>query len=204
MPFELTNAPTIFHQLMESCLGDLHLQQCIIYLDNIIIFSKTVDALLDRWWAVFKKIEQTNWWLKPSKYEFFKERIEYLGHIVSKVGIETNPKKIEKVKNWPRLKTIMELWGFLGLCNCYRTFIERFSQKARPLYKLLTGLDKKALKKKDGNLKWNWTEEHTEYFELLKEICTNTPVLAYADYSKPFKVHTDASEIGLGAILYQE
>ena len=104
------------------------------------------------------------------------------------------------MKNW----TITDLRGFLGLCNYYHNFIEDFSQKARPLYKLLTGLGNKALKRKGGNIKLEWTEENEACFELLKEICTNTPVLAYADYSKPFKVHTDASETGLGAILYQD
>ena len=104
---------------MESCLGDLHLKQCIIYLDDIIISSKTIDEHLDQLKAIFKKLEQANPWLKPSKCEFFKERIKYLGHIASRAGIETNPKKIDKVKNWPKPKTLTELRGFLGLCNYY-------------------------------------------------------------------------------------
>ena len=92
----------------------------------------------------------------------------------------------------------------MGLCNYYRKFIENYSQKALPLYKLLTGLEGKDQKKRGSSHKLNWTEEHTACFELLKAACTSMPVLAYADYTKPFKVHTDASEIGLGAILYQE
>ena len=88
--------------------------------------------------------------------------------------------------------------------NYYQKFIEDFSQKAWPLHKLLTGLDNKVLKKSGGNLKLDWTKEHELCFNLLKEICTNTPMLAYGNYSKPFKLHTDASEIGLGAILYQD
>ena len=191
MPFGLTNAPATFQQLMESCLGELHLQQCIIYLDDIIIFVKTVAKHLKRLRAVFDKLEQANLKLKPSKCEFFQERIEYLGHIVSKRGIETNPWKIEKVKNWPQPKNITELHGFLGLCNCYQKFMENFSQKARPLYKLLTDIDNHLLKKKGGHLKLNWTQENMDCFELLKCICTETPILAYADYSKPFIVHTD-------------
>ena len=125
---------------------------------------------------MFKKLKQANLRLKPSKCEFFKERIEYLNHIVSKTGIETNPKKIEKVKNWPQPRTITDLQGFLGLCNYYRKFIEGFNQKARPLYKLLMGLDNKALKKKGGNIKLEWMEEHEVCPKLLKEIHTNTPV----------------------------
>ena len=189
---------------MEYCLGELHLQQCIIYLDDIIIFVRSVDEHLDRLRNVFAKLEQANLKLKPSKCKFFKERIKYLGHIVLKRGIEMNPKKVEKVLKWPTPKTITELCGFLGLCNYYRKFIQNFSQKARPLYKLLTGIDNKLLKKKGSNIKINWIMEHAECFDVLKQACTDTPVLAYTDYSKPFKVHTDASEIGLGAILYQE
>ena len=123
---------------------------------------------------------------------------------MSKAGIETNPKKIKKVKNWPRPKTITELRGFSGLCNYYRKFIGNFSQKVRLLYKLLTGLNNKLLKRKGGNSGLDWMDEHTECFELLKKICMEMPILAYADYSKPFKVHTDTSEIGIGVILYQD
>ena len=91
MPFWLTNALATFQCLMELCLGELHLQQCIIYLDDIIIFATSIDEHLDRLRAVFDKLEQANLKLKPSKCEFFWERIEYLGHIVSKRGIKTNP-----------------------------------------------------------------------------------------------------------------
>ena len=123
---------------------------------------------------------------------------------MSKAGIETNPKKIQKVLDWPVPKTVMALRGFLGLCNYYRKFIENYSQKALPLYKLLTGLEGKDQKKRGSSHKLNWTDEHMACFELLKVACTSMPVLAYADYTKPFKVHTDAFEIGLGAILYQD
>ena len=129
MPFGLTNAPATFQWLMESCLGDLHLQQCIIYLDDIIIFSKTPGEHLERLRAVFLKLGKAKLRLKPSKCEFFKERVEYLGHIVSKAGIETNPKKIQKVLDWPVPKTVTSLRGFLGLCNYYRKFIKITARK---------------------------------------------------------------------------
>ena len=181
MPFGLMNTPATFQRLMESCLGDLHLQQCIIYLDDIIIFSKTPGEHLARLRAVFLKLEKANLRLKPSKCEFFRERIEYIGHIVSKAGIETNPKKIQKVLDWPVPKMVTSLRGFLGLCNYYRKFIENYSRKALPLYKLLTGLEGKEQKKRGSSHKLNWTKEHQACFNLLKEACTSTPVLAYAD-----------------------
>ena len=101
MPFGLTNALATFQRLMESCLGDLHLQYCIIYLDDIIVFSKTPEEHIERLRSVFQKLDQAGLHLKPSKCEFFKKRVEYLGHIVSENGIETNPKKIKAIVDWP-------------------------------------------------------------------------------------------------------
>ena len=97
MPFGLTNAPATFQHLMESCLGDYHLKYCIIYLDNIIIFSKTPEDHIVRLRKVFKKLDEAGLQLKPSKCELFKDRLEYLGCIVSSQGIETNPKKIKAI-----------------------------------------------------------------------------------------------------------
>ena len=94
---------------MESCLGDLHLKHCIIYLDGIIIFSKTPEEHLERLGQVFEKLSAAGLKLKPSKCEFFKSRIEYLGHIVSKDGIEANPKKIEAIINWPRPRMVTQV-----------------------------------------------------------------------------------------------
>ena len=96
------------------------------------------------------------------------------------------------------------LWGFLGLCNYYRKFIKNFSSIARPLYKLLTGIDNKNTKSRGGRNTINWTDKHEECFKTLKNAFAMTPVLTYANYTKPFKVHTDASEIGLGVVLYQD
>ena len=119
MPFRLTNAPTTFQRLMESCLGDLHLKYCIIYLDDIIIFSKTPEDHIEQLKRVFQKIDQAGLHLKLSKCKFFKKKVEYLGHIVSENGIETNPKKIKDIINWPVPDTVTQLRSFLGFCNYY-------------------------------------------------------------------------------------
>ena len=108
MPFSLTNVPATFQRLMESCLGELHLQYCIIYLDDIIVFSKTPEEQLARLRKVFEKLSESGLKLKPSKCKFFKRRLEYLGHIVSEKGIETNPKKIEAIQKWPIPTNITE------------------------------------------------------------------------------------------------
>ena len=108
---------------MENCLGDLNLSWCVVYLDDIIVFGKSPDELLDRLNGVFEKLRQANLKLKPSKCTFFKQEISYLGHRVSKNGIATDPKKVEVVNNWPVPKTIKELRSFLGFVGYYRKFI---------------------------------------------------------------------------------
>ena len=98
MPFGLTNAPATFQRLMETCLGDMHLNWCIIYLDDVIVFSKDIPSHLERLRGVFTKLREAGLKLKPSKCEFFREKIHYLGHVVSKLGIETDQTKIEAIR----------------------------------------------------------------------------------------------------------
>ena len=139
MPFGLTNAPATFQRLMESCLGDLHLTWCIIYLDDIIIFSKNPDDHITRLEGVFEKLAEAGLKLKPSKCEFFKARLKYLGHVVSPQGIATDPKKIEAILKWPRPKTVTDVRSFTGFTNYYRKFIKGYAKIARPLHELTSG-----------------------------------------------------------------
>ena len=117
MPFRLTNDPATFHQLMETCLGDLNLNWCIIYLDDIVIFSKDPASHLERLEAVFQKLEQARLKLRPSKCELFWWQITYLGHIVSAQGIATDEGKIEAIQKWPTPTTWQKcgvFWDLLG------------------------------------------------------------------------------------------
>ena len=198
MPFGLTNAPATFQRLMENCLGDLHLSWCIIYLDDIVIYSKTIEEQLERLDAVLDRLEAAGLKLKASKCEFFKLQITYLGHVVSKDGIATDPSKIEAVKEWPIPRDTSELRRFLGFASYYRRFISKFSQKAKPLNDTLKGSQGQR------KVKIEWNQQCQDSFDTLKKACTELPVLAYADFSKPFKLQTDASGLGLGAVLYQE
>ena len=197
MPFGLTNAPTTFQQLMQSCLGNLHLHYCIIYLD-VIVFSKTPEEHLLRLRAVLEKLNQAGLKLKPSKCEFFKQKLIYFGHVVSKNGIQTDPKKVEAMCKWPVPTNVTEVRSFLGFTNYYQRFIKKYAQIAKPLYKLIWG---ENVSKKLNSIKWD--SECQQAFNNLKELCTTTPILAYADFVKPFKLHTNASVLGLGAVLYQ-
>ena len=147
---------------------------------------------------MFEKLSKAGLKLKPSKCEFFKEKITYLGHIVSKDGIETDPKKIASVKHWPRPETVTQVCKFLGFTNYYRKFLHQYAQIARPLNQLISGDNAKRKRTKIV-----WTEECKIAFVKLKELCSDTPCLAYPDYTKSFKLYTDASESGLGVVLLQ-
>ena len=198
MPFGLTYASATFQRLMEKCLGKLHLSWCIIYLDDIIVFSDSPNEHLCRLRGVFAKLDKAGLKLKPNKCEFFKTRITYLGHIVSSKGIETDPKKVEAVKNWTIPKTVTDVRSFLGFTNYYRRFIKGYAKVAKPLNTLVSGNNANH---KKASIKW--TDECQVAFDKLKELCTSTPILAYANYKKPFQLQTDASDFSLGAVLYQ-
>ena len=198
MPFGATNAPATFQRLMESCLGDLNLNWCIIYLDDIVVFSPTVDEHLERLEAVFQKLKNAGLKLKPSKCNLFRTSIPFLGHIVSAEGITTDPKKVEAVAKWPRPHNVTTVRKFLGFVNYYRRFIKGCSQIARPLYDLISG---ENAKKKTNPIEW--TDAAEDAFQALINCCIKAPILGYADFSLPFELHIDASGTGLGAILYQ-
>ena len=122
---------------METCLGEIHLKWCIICLDDIIVFSKTPEEHIERLKGVFEKLATVGLKLKSSKCEFFKLQGAYLGHIVSKDGIKTDPKKIEAIKNWPVPKTVTEVQSFLGFTNYYRKFVSKYAQIAKPINQLV-------------------------------------------------------------------
>ena len=198
MPFGLTNAPATFQRLMENCLGDLNLHWCIIYLDDIVIFSKDPVSHLERLEAVFRKLEEAGLKLKPSKCELFRRRLAYLGHVISAEGVATDESKIEAIKNWPTPITVTNVRSFLGFTGYYRRFIPKYVQVARPLHELTSG---ENAGKKKAAIKWD--SRCQKAFDDLKTLCTTAPILAYADFTKPFKLHTDACGTGLGAVLYQ-
>ena len=199
MLFGLTNAPATFQCLMESHLGELHLNWCIIYLDDIIIFPKTPQEHLKQLQGVFECLAWAGLKLKPSKCEFFRDSLRYLEHIISKKGIATDPKKIKTILHWPRPKTVTDVRSFTGFTNYYCKYITDYAKIACPLYKLMSGENSK---KKHHNIKW--TDRCQQSFEQLKEHCSQCPVLAYANYKNPFILHTDASTTGLGAVLSQK
>ena len=151
--------------------------------------------------AVFEKLKAASLKLKPSKCDFFKKEIKYLGHVVSEEGVSTDPDKIKSVTEWPQPTTVTEVRSFLGFVSYYRRFIPNVSKVAKPLNKLLQNLEGTPSQKK--KFKVHWGPEQQEAFETLQGLCTESLILAYADFKAPFILHTDASGDGLGAVLYQ-
>ena len=193
MSFGLTNVPATFQHLMETYLGDLHLRWCIIYLDDIILFSKTPGKHIQRQRGAFEKLTAAGLKLKPSKYHFFCTQISYLGHIALKDIIETDTKKIETIVNWSTPKTMTDIRSFLWFVNQHRQFIHCHAHiTGSP--NILTSDDNAAMKRQSVE----WNSDCNEAFKQLKDLCSKTPILAYANYSKSFKLHTDRYGLGLG------
>ena len=143
MPFGLSNSPATYQRLMEECLGDYNMTICVIYLDDLIVFADTFEDHLKRLDMILTRLKQCNLKLSPEKCIFIQEKVHFLGHVVSSEGIETDPTKEEKIKNWPTPANSDELRSFLAFAGYYRRFIKDFSKITRPLSDLLTPTTKK-------------------------------------------------------------
>ena len=172
MPFGLTNAPGTLQRLMETCLGNLNLHWCIIYLDDIVIFSKDLVSHLESLKAVFWKLEEAGLKLKPSKCELFWRQLAYLGHVISAKGVTTDEGKIEAIKNWPTPTNVTEVRSSLGFTGYYCRFIPKFTQVAHPLHELTSG---ENAGKRKAAVKWD--SKCQQAFDDLKMLCTTTPIL---------------------------
>ena len=137
MPFGLSNVGASFCCLMEMCHGDQQYLTLLFYLDNICIFSSSVDKMLNRIKMVLKHLQDFNLKIKPKKSFFFQSKVLFLGHILSKEGISPNPEKVQKVKDWPVPSNVKEVHTFLGLVSYYRQFIPQFVKWANPLHNFI-------------------------------------------------------------------
>lgn len=206
MPFGLCNAPSTFQRLMERLFGDCRYQSVLLYLDDVIVFSSSVQQHLERLDQVFSRLESQGLKVKLSKCHFFQKRVKYLGHVVSAEGVSTDPDKVAVVRDWIQPSNLAELRSFLGFASYYRRFIAGFSNMAAPLNRLVARLLPPGRKGKTPRkpLTEFWDVECEESFLKLKTALITTPVLAYADFQKPFVLEVDASHGGLGAVLSQE
>ena len=192
MPMGLSNSAPVFERLMEKVLFGLTWKICLVYLDDIIIFSRSFEEHVENLKEVFERLKEANLKLSPKKCHFFKKQVKFLGHIVSENGVSTDPSKIQAVKDWPVPKNVKEVRSFVGLTSYYRKFISNYADKARPLHKIT-----------EKNQKFVWTESCQQSFEELKSALITAPVLAYPSRDDLFILDTDASNVGMGAVLSQ-
>jgi hypothetical protein len=192
MPFGLCNAPATFQRYMDITFAGLKWNSCLVYLDDIIVFSPTFEQHLDDLKSVFERIRTSNLRIKASKCNFCCESLTYLGHKITPSGIQPDPKKISAIKEIQIPKTKSQLLSFLGISGYYRRFVYNFAKLAFPLFHLT-----------HDNEEFVWTESHTLAFERLKEILISSPLLNHPNFDHPFIIRTDASDEGIGAVLFQ-
>ena len=199
MPFGLCNTPVTFQRLMQNCLGELNLMYCLIYLDNVIVDSKTLEEHLQRMHIIFDCLREHGLKLKPTKCDLFRMELIYLAHHVNKNGVKPSKKNVASIIAHSPPKTYTNIQSLTGVVGHYRHFIKGFMHIAAPLYDLFSG-DNKDKKSEPVEL----SPEALEAFNILKERCVNAPVLSFPDFKKPFLLETDASGKGLGALLSQK
>ena len=193
MFFGLCNSPATFQAMMDDIFGDM-INECIIivYMDDIFIFAPDEITLTKNTKKVLARLRDNDLFLKPTKCEFNKTKVEYLGMVIEEGKISMDPGKLKGIRDWPSPTTVKQTRGFLGFGNFYRRFIRGFSNLAKPLNDLL---------KKDH--KFIWTDDCQKAFDELKKRFTEEPVLMMPDQTKPFQIETDASKYATGAVLTQ-
>ena len=197
MPFGLTNAPAVFQTLMQQVLSGLNPEEgpefVLVYIDDILVVSHTLDDHLLHLQLVLERLTATGLKLKPSKCHFVRRDVEYLGHRVTPEGLRTNTRLVGAVQEFPRPQNVGEVCRFLGLASYYRRFISQFASIAQPLH---------ALTRKEAP--FDWSDSCEKAMETLQHKLTTAPVLTYPSGGRPYTLETDASILGLGAVLNQE
>ena len=193
MPYGLKNAPASFVEFMNETLDEYIGKFCFVYMDDIIIFSKTVEEHIHHLKLILQRLREKNFTLNRSKCHIAKRELNFLGHVISQNGIKKQPEKVRAIVDFPVPQNVNDVHRFHGLAMWYASFIPNFSWIAEPLYKLLR-----------KNIEFDWGPAQQEAFERIKEHMTNDVMLSGIDYSKPIYLKTDASLIGIGAVLCQK
>lgn len=216
MPQGITGAPATFQRLMEKTVGDMNLLQVIVYLDDLIVFGRSLEEHEERLIKVLDRLGEAGLKISLDKCQFCQPKVKYLGHIVSADGVSPDPAKVEAVTTWPQPTDLKTLKSFLGFCGYYRRFIANYAAIVRPLTELTKGYaptQKSRKHSKDPTRSYlkesepfgdRWDQACTDAFHQVIHSLTHAPVLAFANPDKPYILHVDASLKGLGAVLYQE
>ena len=195
MPFGLTNAPATFMTLMNSIFRDYLGKFVLVFIDDILIYSKNEEEHKQHLKQVFEILREHKLYAKLSKCVFFTSRVEFLGHVISDEGVSVDPRKVTAVAEWPIPKDKTEVRSFLGLASYYRRFVKGFSKITAPMTNLLKG----------KNNVIDWTPECDSSFQTLKLMLIQTLVLTIMEPLKGnIVLCTDASDLAIGAILMQD
>ncbi|CAI7782923.1 unnamed protein product [Closterium sp. NIES-53] len=193
MPFGLTNAPATFQAEMNHILRPL-LDECVVvYLDDILIYSRDMKQHIEHLRRVFEILRREKFYVKLSKSKFALKKVQFLGHMVSAQGVHVDPKKIEAVRTWKTPENVKELQQFLGFANYYNRFVPQYAKIAAPLTNLLK-----------KNTPFKWEDVHQQAVEQLKTALTSAPVLILPDPEKDYVIEADASDQAVGAVLMQD
>jgi predicted aspartyl protease/transposase InsO family protein len=192
MPFGLNNAGATFQRLMDLVLSGLTLEICLVYLDDIIVYSSTLEQHLERLRIVLDRVSRCGMKLKTSKCALMQKSVHFLGHVISGDGVATDPEKVRLVEQWPVPANLGELRSFLGLTGYYRRYVDGYSRIVSPL----TELTQKGRQ-------FIWSETCQRAFETLKQKLSSPPVLAMPNDQDTFVLDTDASDRSIGAVLTQ-
>ena len=193
MPFGLTNAPSTFQSIMNHILEVFLNKFVVVYLDDILIFSDTLEEHVKHVETVLKVLKDNNFTLAKKKCEWAKTEISYLGHVIGNGEIKPDDQKISIIKDWKRPENVKQVQQFIGFINYYHKFIRNFAQIAKPLFELL---------RKD--VRFTWKQDQENAFKQLKESLLNYQCLKSPDVNRPFTVYTDASDYAIGSVLMQE
>ncbi|PKU75012.1 RNA-directed DNA polymerase [Dendrobium catenatum] len=192
MPFGLCNAPSTFMCLMHEVLRPYLDKCCVVYFDDILIYSTSLEEHLTHLNSILETLRHNQLLLNTDKCDFAVSNIHFLGFVLSAEGVHTAPQKIAAIQSWPTPTSLTEVRSFYGLANYYRRFIQNFSGIMEPLTNCLK------------SSQFSWGREQQRNFEKFKEVLSSAPVLAFPDFDKPFQVDTDASAVGIGVVLSQD
>ncbi|CAI7783315.1 unnamed protein product, partial [Closterium sp. NIES-53] len=193
MPFGLTNAPATFQAEMNHILRPL-LDECVVvYLDDILIYSRDMKQHIKHLRRVFEILRREKFYVKLSKSEFALKKVQFLGHMVSTQGVHVDPKKIKSVRTWKTPENVKDLQQFLGFANYYNRFVPQYAKIATPLTNLLK-----------KNTLFKWEDVHQQAMEQLKTALTSAPVLILPHPEKDYVIEADASDQAVGAVLMQD
>ena len=199
MPFGMKNAGATFQRMMDMVLKGLAWQCCMVFVDDVVVYSKTWEEHLRDVEQVLQKFKECGITLNLKKCLLAQNQLPFLGHVVSKEGIKPDPSKVKAVKDFQRPSTVTELRSFLGMTGQLRKFVKDYAMIARPLNGMLA--EARTPVWRGGS---TWTKEECEAFEKLKEVVTDEAMLAHPNFELPFVLWCDASDYGTGAVLTQE